>query len=235
MSCFSLGISAQETYKGIQIDTTAIVEKQFDAEHLEDYRNDSAFDYSETVDEPNFFDKIWTWVKRVFRKILSWFFDDIGPALGFFGTLLVILPYLILGIVLFLIINFFLKVNARNALVGKNNQPIVHLEDDEEIINSKDLPRLIAMAIEEENYRLAVRYYYLMTLQKLSDKKMIVWEQQKTNEDYIKEMTEKAIQPSFKDLTWYYDCVWYGNFEIDKRAFEKTEEDFKKLIKKINA
>ena len=144
------------------------------------------------------------------------------------------LPYIIGVLVLYLIINFFLKVNSRNLISGKTNKEIVQIEDEEALLQSKDLPNLIALAISEENYRLATRYQYVLLLQQLSNKELIVWEQQKTNEDYIKEVKTKNIHTEFEEITRFYDFVWYGNFEINQQEYLKGIESIQQIAQKIN-
>jgi len=228
-----LPVSAQDKEHSVAIDSTVVVQKQFDNENLESYRNDADFNYEILDDGPSLYEQITDWFNRVFRKILSWFFDDVEVPFGFLASFLVILPYIILGIVLYLIVSFFLKVNARNMLSGKRNKEIVHIKDEEELLSSKDLPRLIALAIAEENYRLATRYQYVLLLQQLSEKEIIVWEQQKTNEDYIKEVHHKKIHTEFEDITRFYDFVWYGSFEINKEEYVKGIESIAAIERKI--
>lgn len=228
-----LSVSAQDQKQTVAIDSMAIVQKQFDQTTIESYKNNGSFNY-EIVDEgPSFYEQIVEWFNRVFRKILSWFFDDVEVPFGFLTSLFEMLPYIILVIVLYLIINFFLKVNARNIISGKRNKEIVHLKEDEELLSSKDLPRLIALAIAEEKYRLATRYQYLLLLQQLSEKEIIVWEQQKTNEDYIKEVYHKNIHTEFEEITRFYDFVWYGSFEINKVEYLKGIENITEIERKI--
>lgn len=228
-----LSVSAQDQKQTVAIDSMAIVQKKFDQTTIESYKNNGSFNY-EIVDEgPSFYEQIVEWFNRVFRKILSWFFDDVEVPFGFLTSLFEMLPYIILVIVLYLIINFFLKVNARNIISGKRNKEIVHLKEDEELLSSKDLPRLIALAIAEEKYRLATRYQYLLLLQQLSEKEIIVWEQQKTNEDYIKEVYHKNIHTEFEEITRFYDFVWYGSFEINKVEYLKGIENITEIERKI--
>ena len=135
---------------------------------------------------------------------------------------------------LFLTIKFFLKVNARNIIEGKNSKSTVSLSYEEELIRDKDLPKLIQAAINDENYKLAIRYYYLLLLKNLSEKELISWQQEKTNEDYIKEIAlSNHLNNDFKKLTYLYDYVWYGEFLIDQEKFLQAEINFKSVISKI--
>ena len=220
--------------KTVQFDTEFIELKKFDNKKIEAYKKQDAFIYVVEKREPTILEKAWNWFKRTIKKVLSYLFDDISPALGFLKWILNVLPYVIAGLVLFLIIKFFLKVNARNIIDGKKAQSIVNLSDEEALIKEKDLPALIKTAITNGNFKLATRYYYLLLLKKLSEKELISWQQEKTNEDYIKELaTNKSLYKEFETLTHLYDYVWYGEFLIDKEKFLKAEMNFKKVIAKI--
>ncbi|WP_417800149.1 DUF4129 domain-containing protein [Tenacibaculum sp.] len=230
----SITVFSQEEKAEVQYDDTIIEQKKFDAQKIEEYKEKDEFRYIVEKREPTILEKIWDWVKRTIIKILSYIFDDITPAVGFLRVVLKILPYVIAGLVLFFIIKFFLKVNARNIIDGKKTKPIVHLSEEEVLIKDKDLPKLIQKAISEGNYQLAVRYYYLLLLKKLSDKELISWQQEKTNEDYIKELSsKKQLYTDFKELTYLYDYVWYGEFFIDKEKFLQAENNFKNTLAKI--
>ena len=227
--CAFFELSAQEKTTQITIDTTIVVQKQFDENTIESYRNNSDFNYDIIDENPSLFEQFSEWFSRVIRKMLSWLFDDVDVPFDFLVSFFEILPYIIAIIVLYLIIRFFLKVNTRNIISGKRNKEIVHIEDEEELLNSKDLPRLIKLAIAEENYRLATRYQYVLLLQQLSNKEIIVWEQQKTNEDYIKEVHHKNIHTEFEEITRFYDFVWYGNFEINYEEYLKGIQSLQKI------
>lgn len=220
--------------KKVQFDTEFIELKKFDNKKIEAYKQQDAFIYIVEKREPTVIEKAWNWFKRTIKKVLSYFFDDISPAMGFLKWVLKILPYIIAGLVLFLIIKFFLKVNARNIIDGKKTTATVSLSDEETLIKEKDLPALIKIAITDGNFKLATRYYYLLLLKKLSEKELIFWQQEKTNEDYIKELaSNKNLYKEFETLTHLYDYVWYGEFLIDKEKFLKAEINFKKMIAKI--
>ncbi|RSC92212.1 DUF4129 domain-containing protein [Tenacibaculum singaporense] len=230
----SISVFSQEEKTEVQYDDTVIEQKKFDTQKIEEYKEKDEFIYIVEKREPTILEKIWDWLKRTVIKILSYIFDDITPAVGFLRVVLKILPYVIAGLVLFFIIKFFLKVNAYNIIDGKKAKPIVHLSEEEELIKDKDLPKLIQKATSEGNYQLAVRYYYLLLLKKLSDKEFISWQQEKTNEDYIKELSsKKQLYTDFKELTYLYDYVWYGEFFIDKEKFIQAENNFKNTLAKI--
>ncbi|WGH76315.1 DUF4129 domain-containing protein [Tenacibaculum tangerinum] len=230
----SITVFSQTEKAEVQYDDAIIEQKKFDAQKIEAYKQQDEFIYIVEKRDPTILEKIWNWFKRTVIKILSYIFDDITPAVGFLRVVLKILPYAIAALVLYFIIKFFLKVNARTIIDGKKNKPIVRLSEEEELIKDKDLPKLIQQAIAARNYQLAVRYYYLLLLKKLADKDFISWQQEKTNEDYIKELSsKKQLHGDFKKLTYLYDYVWYGEFSIDEEKFLQAENNFKNTLAKI--
>lgn len=230
----SLSSFAQRDTLLVQKDTSKISLKKFDKNHLATYKKDADFNYQTIKTGPTILERILFWLKRILEKWLSYIFDDITPAVGLLWQILSVIPYLIAGFVLFLIVKFFLKVNTNQLLSGAKNHAVINVSDDEKLMNSKNLPELISQAIADKNYRLATRYLYLQVLQKLTEKELISWQQDKTNEDYIQEITDKKIDTVFEKLTYFYDFVWYGNFEVHQKEFEKAHQQFQELKRNLD-
>ena len=220
------------TQKKVSYDTSEIEQKKFDSEKLETYKKDDDFNYEIKKYEPSFLERIWNWLKRVLKKVLSWMFG-VEKAVGILAFILKILPYIVAAIVLFLLIKFFLKVTINSIISGRVDRAVVRLTEEEELIKNQDLSALIQKAIQQKNYRLAIRYYYLYALQNLSKYELIDWQQQKTNEDYIKEIKQEQLKNKFVSSTYLYDFVWYGNFDINELEFTKAEAEFNELNKLI--
>jgi len=88
--------------------------------------------------------------------------------------------------------------------------------------------------LANDDYRLAIRYHYLYILQRLELKQYINWEIQKTNHDYEREITNENLRNGFKNLTYLYDFVWYGHFNVDKISFNKAKLQFDDMERLIN-
>jgi len=231
--CFTITLFSQEKITGIRIDSSQVIQKKFDQKVLESFKTQDDFNYSIAPNEANVFERIWAWLGRVVKRMLSFIFDDIGPAVGVLAAIVKAIPWIVLGLLLFFILKFFLKVNTRNATDVLETIPSIQLTNDEELINNMQLNELIAQAIQVKDYRLAVRFYYLLILQKLTDKELIVWQQEKTNEDFIREVAKLKIASDFIEITQLYDFVWYGNFEINEPEFLKATTLFNTLKNKI--
>lgn len=114
------------------------------------------------------------------------------------------------------------------------------IDDDIEIESAEKLGKInfrksIQQTLEKENYRLAVRFYYLWIIQQLSDDGSITFSKDKTNQTYVRELTQNnRISPDlaagFKTCTRLYEYVWFGNFDVDKSRFEEIEPQFSFIL-----
>jgi len=227
------GVFAQELSSEVYIDNTTLEVQTIEESNLETYRGDSDFNYTEEKVDENALDRFFSWLQNGLRQILESIFGS-GNVGGILYFIFNILPYVILALLIFLLIRFFLRVNSRNALANKQNSAIVSFTEEEQIIKHEDINALIQKAIEQKQYRLAIRYYYLLTLKTLSENNLISWEQQKTNNDYIDEIKQSTLKSGFEKLTHIYDYVWYGEFNIDALRFASLQTSFNNLNNSIN-
>lgn len=201
---------------------------KFNRERLSELRQQPAFDYSEKDSQESW----WTNLKRFlglkWDQLMERLFGDF-EAHGILLYFLNILPYLIVAGVLIFAIWLFNKLNPAAALLEEPGQNKVFFSEEEEIVQSRDITSLVATALEEGNFRLAIRYQYLMILRKLDSKGVISYESAKTNADYLREIRQKSLQDQFKHLTWIYDFTWYGSFSAGEEDYNKAEREFSKM------
>ncbi|MBK6634675.1 MAG: DUF4129 domain-containing protein [Chitinophagaceae bacterium] len=134
--------------------------------------------------------------------------------------------------VLFIIYRLFLAdgVFQRRSTAAKNAAAEV---EEEEIGHDTDFDALIRAALQNGKYRLAVRYQYLRTLHALAAKNFVELAPDKTNFQYVREITNPGHQNEFAALTLHYEYVWYGEFDIEKSIYQKIENNFTSFNKKI--
>jgi hypothetical protein len=212
----------------VRYDTSAIETIQIDQDDLQSYREDSAFNYEEAEVENNWWTDFTNWFYNLIRRFFEWIFG-VGNADGFLAIFFEILPYLLLALFLYLVIRFFVRSNMMSWGKGTKNPNVVSLSEDEHIIKNEDIRELIKNALSNQNYRLAIRYHYLYILQLLSERDIIDWQQQKTNDDYLTELTESGHYTDFGRATVLYDYIWYGEFSIDQDRYTKAETVFTSL------
>ncbi len=219
---------AQENEQTINLDDTLLEKKEITEAHLEPYKTSEEFNYTTTEASENFLDKVMRWLNNFLTKFWESIFGA-GTAKGFLYFVFKILPYLLLGFLLFLLIRFFLKVNSNAILTRAQKEGTIVFSEEEQIIKNEDIPALIQAAIQQHNYRLAIRYYYLLSLKFLTERDIITWEPQKTNEDYSTEISNPNIKIEFINSTKIYDYVWYGEFNVDAIKFETLKRPFENL------
>ena len=230
--CFCCAtLTAQNDTLTVRLDTASIVQKTINQCDLEAFRNNPDFDYEVVKNTaPDWWIAFKNWMSNVLIRFFEWLFG-VEKAVGALNTFLKILPYLLLAVLIFILIKFFLNVNARSISHNRKNQPLVTLSEEEHIIKNEDIQKLIQQALADKNYRLAIRYYYLYSLRLMNEKELIVWELQKTNADYNRELEKTDLKKPFAQITRLYEYIWYGDFPIDQSKFLKAEANFLSLQK----
>ena len=201
---------------------------EFNKDEIESFKKDSDFDYTEVEEEENWFTSFSKWVKDVWFRFWRWVFGDYEDN-GIISFIVGILPYLIIAGIIVFIAWLFYKLNPGASLLKSKEAPEMFFTEEEEIIKSKDIQELINKALEKKDFRLAIRYYYLLLLKNLTDVHLIEYEFDKTNSDYLKEITTEAINLNFEKATLLYDYIWYGNFSVSESDFYKAQKVFKNI------
>lgn len=176
-----------------------------------------------------------TWLERFFdwlAHLLDRIFGNNGKkneGINWGDLILKILAVAVIGLVVYFIVRAI--VNKESMWIfGRSRKKIKVQDADEENIHEMDFNTLIEDTRAAGNYRLAVRYYYLWLLKKLSARDIIEWNWEKTNSDYLYEIQNTALREEFEYLSYLYDHSWYGDFPIDDKAFAKAEKAFLKTF-----
>ncbi|WP_448519424.1 DUF4129 domain-containing protein [Rhodoflexus sp.] len=110
---------------------------------------------------------------------------------------------------------------------------------DEFIIGSENIHAIsfenaIAAAEAQGDLRYAIRLQYLQLLKHLSDNGMIRWEPQKTNMQYVAEMSKTQFNTDFESVTRSFAYTWYGHFEVNPAAYQSFKERQQALRRQTN-
>ena len=92
----------------------------------------------------------------------------------------------------------------------------------------------IDKAVQEGNYRLAVRLMFLQMLKTMSGKNIIQYKQDRTNFDYLLQLRDTKHYHDFFRLTRNYEYSWYGNFPVSDEAWQLIKNDFEKFNNTIS-
>lgn len=195
-------------------------------------KKDNAFDYTEDPEQENWWTSFTRWIGELWDQFWKWLLGDY-QANGVLEFIIRLLPYLIVIGILTFIIWLFYRLNPGAKLLKSKENPVTFFTEEEEIIRKKDIKNLIQKALNDKNYRLAVRYYYLLILKKLTDADLIEYEFDKTNSDYFSEIASEAINSQFKKVTNLYDYIWYGSFDVTETDYQKAQKSFITLENEI--
>lgn len=145
---------------------------------------------------------------------------------------------LLLFIAVLLLIFVIYKAVAGNAILI--NKPIEHrrpiaLKDIETNLQEADVESFLAESLQQKDYRLAIRLYYLAIIKELAAKGFIDWKRDKTNGQYLRELRRKQYPQlkAFKSVTRVFEYVWYSNMAFDGGQFEEVRIDFNNLLQSI--
>src|SRR5690606_12376458 len=205
----------------------------FNQETIENFKSDTDYQYTETEKGVSFFQKFLKWLWELWVDFWTWLFGENYADNSVLLFLFKYLPYFILLLIVIFIIWIFYKLNPGASILAAKDKGEIFFTEEEAIIRSADIKSLIEQALNNKEYRLAVRFYYLLIIQKLKDHQYIVYEFDKTNSDYIKEIQQPSLVSGFKKVTTLYDYIWYGNFMVNEQDFVKAREAFAALETQI--
>jgi hypothetical protein len=215
-------VSVEEMLKeGIVIDTIhyeksiEYADKRAFKDNLKEKYNDKEFVYTEEeIDEEEDEEKEDSAVGLAFAK-------------GFLFFISKVFPFLLGGVIIFIILKTFLGTETNFWNFKKTKKKVAEkLIYEDEDIHETDIDRLLQNAINNKEYRLAIRYHYLAALKTLSNKKLIDYHKDKTNSEYLFEIENSTTRTEFSYLSYVYSYVWYGDFPIDETNYKLAENKY---------
>ena len=218
------------TEKDIQIDTASIELQTFEKNFKSKYTDDP-FIYEFKSKEKNAWDRFKEWLAGIFRNIFS--FSNNEASMNFVEVLMKIIAVLIVIFVIYLIVKSIMNKEGQ-WIFGKNSdKKIIDYTEIEKNIHTIDFEKLIKNTLKSGEKRLSIRYYYLWLLKKMSNKEIIIWDIEKTNSDYLYEIKNQTQKDEFAYLSYLYNYIWYGEFDMDDPTFTKAKNSFEKAIQAI--
>ncbi len=203
----------------ISYDSTKFEIRSLTSEQQNTLRSNSDYKYDRVGPAPK---TLWERIKEWFWRKVFELFDSKGGALG-----LKIFEYLLIIAAITLIIILLLKNNIRALFYGKSASVPIDFKEFEEDIHKINFNELIDEALSKKDFRRAVRLHFLKLLKELSDRNLITWQIDKTNNDYSIELSNSKYSEQFKELAVLYEYIWYGDFQLDENSFISTISKFK--------
>ena len=153
------------------------------------------------------------------------FIEDL---INFFTACAIFLKFLGL-IVLVVFIYFIIKrsmvqLNSKSSNI-KLDYNTLDLDEVERNLLDIDLDYLLNEAMKANDYRIALRLYYIMCIKSLALKNIIDWKKDKPNGKYVEALQTHALGSIFKDVTARYESIWFGN-SFKNEDYSENEEKF---------
>lgn len=212
----------------IAIDSSHVKNNKFASEINNRYTG-SDFDYDTAEGE----------AQNMLARFLNWIFRGLHDTFGIEITpetiklLENVIYFILIGIAIYILIRLLAGKEAV-SFFSKKNTVVAPIDFAEEHIENVDLNQLIQEALSAKDYRLAIRYMYLKVLQELSAQHLIEYHFEKTNGDYYNEIQHTALKQKFNKVSYLYENIWYGEFELDEKEYSSAKKTFDQLYLNIN-
>ncbi len=211
--------------QNLKADSSAIEVRSFDNSVIQKLKSDKDLQYEEmpTVAE-SLWQRLLLWVIKFFATLFSDVILADWTKILWYGLSLVAIVVVIM---------MLLRVNAFKVFYAGEGASTISYNVLNEDIHIMDFDKLIREAIDQRDYRKAIRLLFLQSLKLLADKNLIHWQQGKTNHDYLLELRGDELKTGFNDLNYYFEYAWYGNFAISNEMFLKVQRTFTDWRSKI--
>lgn len=201
-------------------DSSKIAVRSFNAAELQEFKNDRDFRYNLSAEpSQSLWDKFWDWI--------WWKISEIMRTKRGRATVWTLLIAAGIAAITF----FVVKVMGMNngGLFSRDAKGTMPYTTGTEDINRISFDEAIKEAVNAGNFRMATRLLYLQCLKKLADKDYIQWHLNKTNSDYIKEVSGHSWQSLFKKLTYSFEYTWYGEMTLASDDFKNLQAQFQQF------
>ncbi|HLT74829.1 MAG TPA: hypothetical protein VKZ68_07075 [Ohtaekwangia sp.] len=207
-------------------DTLAVETRNADPGVVQSLKEDPDMQYEQP---PTIAESLWERFLIWLGRLLNGIFDTAENTS--WGRLFL---YLLGLAAIVVIVMLIMKVDAFKVFYSGDGASTIKANVFDENIHEIDFDREIQNAVQAGDYRRGIRLIFLYALKILSDKQHIVWEQGKTNHDYVVEIKEGQMRQWLHHLSYYFDYAWYGNFTVSRELFDKVNGIFigwKEIVK----
>jgi len=204
----------------LQIDSSKVKLRKFDENAIQDYKTQRDFIYDDVAPEAlSWWDRLLNWLWKLINSAFA------GKTSG--SIIKIILVVLVIAVIAFVVIKL---IGLDFKLFTRKSKTLdIPYEESLENIHEISFDEEIENALQHKNYRLAVRLLYLKTLKHLSDRELIDWQLEKTNQTYVLELQNEKHRVEFNELTQQFEYIWYGEFFIDQAMFDPINQSFQQF------
>lgn len=205
------------------IESDSIVIRKPNQQFTENYLTQKEFIYTEPPVGNTFF-------SQLLDSFLNW--------LNKWGSFSIDVPFpltlLIWAIIILML--FFLIIKTKLYRIFYTNReidsPEFRITTNENLL--VDYDHEIQQQVEQQQFRNATRLLFLKLISILQNKELIHFSKDKTNYDYLNELSDNNLKSRFRSLIFIYCHVWYGNTEIAEDQYLRFEKSFQSFYLAVN-
>ena len=206
------------------VDSSEVVVRQPDQKFLDFYRSQKEFIYAPAPLETNFIKQLWVFIMNKIEELIS-----------FSKAIPLIFKILIWGLIIFFIFIIITQTQLYQLFYSDNEietPGYIITKSDEEFVDYDDAIRQFKA---RQQFRNAIRVFYLKVINGLFMQGYIQFSKEKTNFDYLHDLTNDELKSQFSAITFIYNHVWYGDVEINEDQFLMLEPNFQSFYATIDA
>ena len=193
--------------------STALPARRPSAARLRELATQRDFQYVEPEASTDAWDAFWA---RLWRWLDGLFATAGGRAASKYGLYAAVLATLVFAVLK------LLQVDITGAFGRAARRGPLAYDLTAENIHEVNFASRIAAAEEAGNFRLALRLGYLEVLKHLTDRGLIHWQPDKTNQAYLTELAAGPLREAFRAATRQFEYVWYGELRLNAALYQQA-------------
>lgn len=200
------------------------VENVLDSSLIEKIAQNPDFQYKQEEIRKSPIGEIWDSIMYFFFKVVSKIAESLfGMKVS--KTTSAVIFWVLLLIILAAVAWFFFR--AKRQILTDSGVSIA--DTDEISIENQSYADEYIRAYQNQNYKSAIRFLMLHTIQFLDEAGAIRYIPGKTLYEYQYEIKNPAMRSKFAEICYVYEYVWFGNFEATKSLCDLVNEKTNQL------
>ncbi len=211
----SVGVATDSA--AVPKDSLQVRAAHFNAAELARLKDDPDLNYDRDLHvEALWWDRLKHWLEQKLNELFGteagrWVFSH--------------LDWLIILIAAGLLLFYLRKRLFHGGFATDAAKPKQVLEIGEDITRT-DLDGLRAEAEKQGDWRMALRYQYLLVLRRLADNGSIRFQPDSTDRDYLRQLKDPAVRNAFAELSFLFKWAWFGNGPMDQARYRSLAPAF---------
>ena len=192
----------------------SVVVRQPNQQDVASFLAEDRFDYGTDVRSGQSF----------FARLVRQFFDGLARVQDVAGPLWDIGVWIVLAVIVVFAIIRMLGADFSGAVYAARTGtgPTATVTDGTTV----DYAERLRDAEGSGDLRSALRWRYLLFLDRLNEMGLISWRREKTNWMYAGEIQDPGVRSAFREITHWYERSWYG-------AWTLPESDYERIVGKL--